>query len=85
MPMQDVIRKLRVWVVERVEELIEPSKVELRVGTRVLVRDRFCAMWNSGFEIAAAARDAYQVRRLSDRYVLPVEFSGVELRPANIR
>ena len=66
-------------------ELDEPSNAELPVGTRVLVRDRFCAAWNSGFEIAAATRDVYQVRRLSDRYVLPVEFTGVELRPATAR
>ena len=66
-------------------ELVEPSNAQLPVGTRVLVRDRFCAAWTSGFEIAAATRDAYRVRRLSDRYVLPVEFTGVELRPAGAR
>ncbi|MGZ8733682.1 MAG: hypothetical protein ACXW1M_00710 [Acidimicrobiia bacterium] len=66
-------------------ELREPSNVELAVGTRVEVRDRFCAGWNSGFEIAATTRDAYRVRRLSDAYVLPVEFAVVDLRPANAR
>jgi hypothetical protein len=71
-----------VWVVARVYESIESTNTELPVGTRVLVRDRFCAAWNSGFEIAAATPNAYQVLRLSDRYVLPVEFTGAELRPA---
>ncbi len=67
-------------------ELMEPTKSsELSVGTRVEVRDRFCAGWNSGFEIAAATRDAYRVRRLSDRYVLPVEFDVIDLRAADAR
>jgi hypothetical protein len=68
-----------------VHESMEPRNAELPVGTRVEVRDRFCAGWNSGFEIAAATRDAYRVRRLSDAYVLPVEFAVVDLRPANAR
>jgi hypothetical protein len=64
-------------------EVMEPSTVELPVGTRVEVRDRFCAGWNSGFEIAGTARDEYRVRRLSDAYVLPVAFTVVDVRPTN--
>jgi hypothetical protein len=72
-------------VVARVYELMEsPGTPELSVGARVEVRDRFCAGWSSGFEIAAATRHAYRVRRLSDAYVLPVEFDVIDLRAAEV-
>jgi hypothetical protein len=67
-------------------ELLETkSDTALQVGTRVEVRDRFCADWNSGFEIAAATPDSYRVRRLSDAWVLPVEFDVIDLRPVDAR
>lgn len=67
-------------------ELIEPTgNAELPVGTRVEVRDRFCAAWSCGFVVAAATPNAYRVRRVSDAYVLPVEFTALDLRPAVAR
>jgi hypothetical protein len=52
----------------------------LTVGTAVEVRGSFRGEWSRGFEVAEATRDGYWVRRLSDRYVLPVEFTGHDLR-----
>ena len=60
------------------------DQLELAVGTRVEVRDRFCAAWNSGFEIVAATRHWCRVRRLSDSYVLPVDFDVLDLRPVEV-
>jgi hypothetical protein len=52
---------------------------DLRVGTQVEVRDRFCSSWSRGFEVAATTDHGYILRRLSDRYVLPTEFDAVEV------
>ena len=49
-------------------------------GTAVEVRGRFRGEWTSGFEVAEATDDGYWVRRLSDRCVLPVEFTGHDIR-----
>jgi hypothetical protein len=52
-------------------------------GTRVEVRSRFDASWARGFEIAEVLADAqpsYRVRRRSDGSVLPVLFTGDDLR-----
>ena len=38
------------------------------------------AEWTSGFEVAEATDDGYRIRRRSDRYVLPVEFSALDVR-----
>ena len=46
------------------------------VGTPVEARDRFCGSWSRGFEIEAATEHGYLLRRLSDRYVLPIEFGA---------
>jgi hypothetical protein len=67
------------------ELMVSVGQPELSVGTPVEVRDRFRAEWSSGFEIAAATPDAYQIRRISDAYVLPVEFDAVDLRLAEAR
>ena len=52
----------------------------IAVGTAIEVRSHFRAKWSRGFEIAEETRDGYWVRRTSDRYVLPVQFSGHDLR-----
>jgi hypothetical protein len=52
----------------------------LPVGTTVEVRSRFDRRWARGFSIAAVARDAYQLRRLSDGSVLPAWFPHDEIR-----
>jgi hypothetical protein len=54
----------------------------LTVGTGVEVLNSFCAAWSGGFEVAEATSHGYFVRRVSDRYVLPVEFVASEIRPA---
>ncbi len=54
----------------------------ISVGTHVEVRNRFCASWSRGFEVAEATGEGYRLRRQSDRYVLPAEFRANEVRPA---
>jgi len=49
----------------------------------VTVRDRFCASWARGFEIATATGHGYELRRSSDRSVLPVVFPTHEVKPAD--
>jgi hypothetical protein len=49
-------------------------------GTAVEVRGSFRGEWSRGFEVAEATHDGYMVRRLSDRYVLPVEFMSQDIR-----
>ena len=56
------------------------SRPDFRVGTAVEVRGHFRGEWSRGFEVAEATHDGYWVRRLSDRYVLPVEFLGHDIR-----
>ena len=50
------------------------------VGTAIEVRGHFRGEWSRGFEIADETREGYWVRRMSDRYVLPIEFSGRDVR-----
>ena len=60
-----------------------PDRSSLRdfaVGTAIEVRGHFRGEWSRGFAVAETTHDGYWVRRLSDRYVLPVEFSGHEIR-----
>jgi hypothetical protein len=52
----------------------------LPIGTSVEVRNRFCASWSRGFEVADTTRAGYIVRRQSDAYVLPAEFVATEVR-----
>lgn len=49
-------------------------------GTAIEVRGSFRGDWSRGFEVVQATHDGYLVRRLSDRYVLPVEFMGHDIR-----
>jgi hypothetical protein len=71
-------------VVAFVSNPIQPARLIelLPVGTRVTVRDRFCASWACGFEIATATRHGYELRRTSDCWVLPVVFPTDEVKPA---
>jgi len=52
----------------------------LDVGTRVAVRNRYQGWWGNGFEIAERTDDGYRVRRESDGYVLPGDFSAHDVR-----
>lgn len=52
----------------------------LPVGTSVEVRNRFCAAWSPGFEVAERTSVGYRLRRQSDHYVLPTEFGTGEVR-----
>jgi hypothetical protein len=56
------------------------SRRDFTVGTAVEVRGHFRGEWSRGFEVAEATHDGYWVRRLSDHYVLPVEFLGDDIR-----
>jgi hypothetical protein len=49
-------------------------------GTHVEVFSQFTEAWISGFEIATTGSEGYHLRRLSDNTVLPVVFSGDDLR-----
>jgi hypothetical protein len=57
----------------------------LDVGTRVEVRSRFDGHWTRGFELSAADRAGYRVRRLSDGSELPAVFAPEEVRPERRR
>ena len=49
-------------------------------GTPVEVRRRFDHSWARGFEVAEVVAEGYRIRRLSDRSVLPAEFSFDDVR-----
>ena len=49
-------------------------------GTAIEVRGSFRGEWSRGFEVAEATHDGYWIRRLSDRFVLPVEFMMRDIR-----
>jgi hypothetical protein len=70
---------------ERSMELLSdhsPRQV-LAVGTSVEVRGHFIGEWSGGFEVAETTHDGYRVRRLSDRYLLPVAFLDHDVRPVS--
>ena len=52
----------------------------LPTGTDVEVRARFLGHWVSGFDIASADRDHYQVRRQMDDVVIPADFAAADIR-----
>ncbi|HEX3669713.1 MAG TPA: hypothetical protein VHY55_11220 [Acidimicrobiia bacterium] len=56
------------------------SDQTLLAGTSVAVFSRFSGSWISGFEVAAGRDDGYELRRHSDRTVLPTMFPLDELR-----
>ena len=53
------------------------------LGTPIEVRNHFCAIWCSGFEVAGSTEAGYLVRRISDGYVLPLPFAAYEVRAAS--
>jgi hypothetical protein len=55
----------------------------LAVGTSVEVRGHFSGEWSGGFEVAETTHDGYRLRRLSDRYLLPVAFLDSDVRPVS--
>ena len=73
--------EVRVRDEQTMERLSDHSpRPDLAPGTSVEVRGHFCGEWSGGFEVAETTHDGYWVRRLSDRYLLPVEFSGSDVR-----
>jgi hypothetical protein len=56
------------------------SDQTLLAGTSVAVFSRFSGSWISGFEVAAGRDDGYELRRHSDRTILPATFPLDELR-----
>ena len=60
----------------------DAGTVDLAVGTKVEVRDRFCSQWAHGFRIVAATDRGYVLEGLSDRYVLPTEFRAHDVSRA---
>ena len=61
----------------------QSSRTDFTVGTAVEVRGRFRAEWSRGFQVAETTHDGYWVRRLSDGYVIPVEFLDRDVRRAS--
>jgi hypothetical protein len=53
------------------------------IGTHVEVRDQFRRVWARGFEISETNDDWYQLRRTSDRRVLPAQFATNDIRRAD--
>ena len=67
-----------------VAERLDPTEA-LPPGTRVEVRKRFDASWAHGFEVVSLGEDGYRLRRLSDGFELPADFSEEEVRPEKSR
>ena len=57
----------------------ESDPSTLAPGAQVEVFSSFTDSWVRGFEIASTFNDGYQVRRLSDRSILPKTFVIREL------
>jgi hypothetical protein len=60
-----------------------PANQTLPPGTSVAVFSRFSASWIGGFEIATSLDDRYdryELRRISDRTVLPTSFPVDDIR-----
>ena len=53
---------------------------QLPAGDRVEVWNVFSDRWTGNFEVAESTDHGYRLRRLSDREVLPVEFSPDRVR-----
>ena len=54
-------------------------------GNKVEVCSRYRRVWVSGFEVVDIEGDAYRLRRLSDRWVLPTLFPTADVRPVRAR
>ncbi len=52
------------------------------VGTRVDIQNRAFGTWSRGFQVAVVVEGGYLIRRLADRYLLPMCFAPTEVRPA---
>jgi hypothetical protein len=52
-------------------------------GTPVEVRTRYLSNWSSGFEVVSVHGDQVDVRRRSDREILPVTIAVDDIRPCN--
>ncbi|MBA2327258.1 MAG: hypothetical protein H0V95_11520 [Actinobacteria bacterium] len=59
---------------------IQPSSQLLPPGTAVQVFSHFSAAWIDGFEVATNVDGGHQLRRLSDRSVVPKTFPTEDLR-----
>ena len=64
---------------------VSEASSRLEPGTRIEVRSRFDESWATGFEVAEIHSDRYQVRRLSDGAVLPIDFGEDDVRPEKRR
>jgi hypothetical protein len=53
----------------------------LTVGMSVEVRSRFVGAWTRGFEIVTLTQEEVELRRRSDRSLLPVRFARGSVRP----
>jgi hypothetical protein len=62
------------------QQLNSYSPEVFSLGTAIEVRDHFCATWCPGFEIAGSTDCGYLIRRVADRYVLPLTFAAHEVR-----
>jgi len=60
-------------------DIQRPSQ-HLPPGTAVQVFSHFSAAWIDGFEVAGNVDGGHQLRRLSDRSVVPKTFSTEDLR-----
>ena len=52
----------------------------LSVGDDVEVRVAYTGSWSAGFEIASVVDGGYQIRRRSDRMLLPAPTSPADVR-----
>lgn len=52
----------------------------LHPGTPVAVYNRSLSSWTSGFQVATRNNRGYRLRRVSDRALLPGEFTEGDLR-----
>ncbi|MCL4449508.1 MAG: hypothetical protein M1483_05130 [Actinobacteria bacterium] len=55
--------------------------IELTVGSKVDVRNHYLGSWTRGFEIADITDNGYTIRRISDKSILPGEFTADDIRP----
>ena len=53
----------------------------LGIGEPVEIRNRFDGRWIHGFAVAVVGDAVYQLRRMSDGYVLPAWFAADVVRP----
>ena len=59
----------------------DARRARFDIGELVEVRNRFDDRWIHGFAVAVVGDAAYQLRRMSDGYVLPAWFAADVVRP----